>query len=395
MKISKKNIERLDNNKVIAISFETTNSCENTTNKINADYQKLISLSAIKLEKEQENENKHIKILPVENFNMKGFYRFYTDDKKKVVSVIPDAIYKVNGLNNEKVDNEEPFFKYAKNIYQFIKNNPQDKPTYLLSFSPYIFDIHILKNEMDYAKENNKHITDGIYNPLTFRKDIKYIDIRSIYLHYEKENNNVKTIDDLFELYFPAEEVVLFKQIRLCDKLDILKEKQKELYNINSDSQYFEYALSKKENFYIDKLPVLIHYYFNGSSLKDIYTFYTGKKFEQPKDEPYYKVECYIEIFFNQLKKYKIDIMEAYKISTLDMVDWDKQLILTDDKHLALNFGKYKGKLVDDILKTDSDYILGYMMNKNKNTGLFNYKKDTINLLKRYIKNRNKQNGTT
>ena len=391
--MKKINKKKIGNNKLIALSLETTSSTDNVNNSIDGDYHKIISLSAYKVEQDEEDEVKHINILPVENYSKNYFHSLYNNDKKKIVTKIPELIFKINGLNNDILKDEKPFFSYAKNLFQFLKNNPEQVPTYLLSFSPYNFDIHVLKNEMDYAKLNNHHITNEIYDSKTFRKDIRYIDIRNIYLHYESDTNSVKHIDDLFDLYFPAEETVIFKQIRLSDKIDILKEKQKEIYNIKTDAQYFDYALLKKDNFTIDRLPVLVHYYFNGSSLKDIYKFYTGNDYNQPKDNVNYKNECYLEIFFEQLKKYKIDLEMAYKISTNKMVDWDKQLLLDDDNKVILNFGKYKNKTVDYIIKTDSDYIFNYMLKQNNKTGLFRFKRDTRNLLQRYLNKLNKIHG--
>ncbi len=102
--------------------------------------------------------------------------------------------------------------------------------------------------------------------------------------------------------------------------------------------------------------------------LEAVYEKYTGKTLENAHTAEA-DIDATIEIFNKQLEVYgekmpsSIDEIDKL-INEPNIVDYARRFKMTEDKKIIFNFGKYQGKTVAEVFKTDKSYF-SWIINKS------------------------------
>lgn len=112
----------------------------------------------------------------------------------------------------------------------------------------------------------------------------------------------------------------------------------------------------------IDIFKIYLHY--EKRNLESAYKFYCGKTLENAHSAEADTRATY-EVFLGQLERYESlpnDMIELHQMCNEErVIDSARRFIYADGKPV-FNFGKYKGKAVEDVLKQDPSYY-NWMMN--------------------------------
>lgn len=129
-----------------------------------------------------------------------------------------------------------------------------------------------------------------------------------------------------------------------------------------------EEFLRVEKNFSIDHRNLIdvrnIFVMMERRDLTSAYKFFCGKDLENAHSALADVIATY-EVFLAQMEKYSslpknIDELNKETRHDLDQIDTANRLIMLNGKP-AFNFGKYKGQLVEDVLKKDAGYF-GWML---------------------------------